>query len=432
MKILIVGGGGREHALAVRLHEDAVKQGVAEALHLYGAPGNPGMENLCTRVSIPADKVEELAAFAKAEAIDWMIIGPEVPLALGLADRCAELGLSVFGPMAAAAQMESSKSYAKKVMQECGIPTPRCEVFTNLSEALSYVRDMEPPIVIKADGLAAGKGVTIAHSREEAVATLQTMMADRTFGVAGDKVVIEEYLEGTELSVMAFVDQSGFVIMPAAQDHKAVFDGDQGPNTGGMGTFAPAVSATSQVMQKVREQVFERITDYFKQVGIVYRGVLFAGLMVVDEQPYVIEFNARFGDPETQVVLELLDSPLTDILAAVMADRVAHLDVQWSTGAAVCVVLTAQGYPGEYRTGDPITGLEQIPALGSADGSRVVRALHAGTARGDTGELITHGGRVMNIVAHAKNMAEAKEIVYAGVAAVDFVGKHYRRDIVKE
>lgn len=474
MKVLVVGGGGREHAIVKKLQRDALRKGTAATLELFAAPGNPGIAELAVCVPIAADDVHGLLAFAKERAVDLTIIGPEVPLALGVVDLFERAHLRIFGPNRKAAMLESSKSFAKMEMINAGVPTPRYETFTDLHKAMAYLQVMDGPIVVKADGLAAGKGVTVAQNRQEAEWALRQMMMAKSFGEAGEKVVIEQYLRGTEMSVMAFVDGSGYALMPPIKDHKSVLENDQGPNTGGMGTVTPVREASEPIMRVVREKIFGNMTAYFRRQHITYRGVLFAGVIILNQMAYVIEFNARFGDPETQLALELLDNDLLDVIDAVLEDRVATLDLRWSRDAAVCVVLTAGGYPAAYRKGDVIDGLDAVKPLEHPRplpepiplpvsppepepepagwrkwfGTKTPEethvqpamapyrpltayALHAGTALRDDGKLVTSGGRVLNIVGRGPTVAQARNIAYEAASLVRFHGKHLRTDIGK-
>ncbi|MCY0875715.1 MAG: phosphoribosylamine--glycine ligase [Firmicutes bacterium] len=471
MKVLVVGGGGREHAIIKKLQRDAMRKGNAETLKLFAAPGNPGIAQLAVCVPIAADDIQALLAFARDRAIDLTIVGPEVPLALGIVDLFEAAHLRIFGPRRQAAMLESSKSFAKLEMIRAGVPTPRYETFTDLHKAIAYLQVMDGPIVVKADGLAAGKGVTVAQNRQEAELAVRQMMLAHSFGEAGQKVVIEQYLRGTEMSAMAFVDGSGFALMPPIKDHKSIFANDEGPNTGGMGTVTPVREANETVMRIIREKVFGNLTTYFRKNHITYRGVLFAGIIVLNQMAYVIEFNARFGDPETQLALELLDNDLLEVIDAVLADRVADLDLRWSRDASVCVVLTSSGYPGHYRKGDVIDGLdlvkplehprplpEPIPlpvsppqaalepagwrkwfAAKSVDEPvqsekvpyRPVTAyvLHAGTATREDGKTITAGGRVLNVIGRGPTVAQARSIAYEAAGLIRFHGKYVRTDI---
>ena len=460
LNILVIGAGGREHAIVRKLNRDAALR-EDSTTRIFAAPGNPGMEEFATLVPIEVSDVEGLAEFAKRERIDLTIVGPEVPLVAGIADRFADLGLRVFGPTQDAAQMESSKAFAKGLMMKCGVPTARYEAFRDFDEAVAYVKEHGAPIVIKADGLAAGKGVTVAKTVNEAIDALTAIMLDKEFGDSGDIVVIEQFLVGRELSVMGFVDANGFALMPGIKDHKPVGDGDEGPNTGGMGTYSPVPYGTPDVIEKVHTRIFEPVLAELRKQGIVYRGVLFAGLMIVGDDPYVIEFNARFGDPETQVAMELLQTDLIRIIDAVLEDRVSTLDIKWSDSAAVCVVLASAGYPGAYRKGQVISGLQGLDlgaqSMGEPDASSVAKsefgfrsnsepiphrssqsdshtgshlyALHAGTARNSDGQFVTNGGRVLGVVGSGRTLADAYHIAYLGAGIVDFEGKFYRTDI---
>jgi len=422
MKILVIGSGGREHAIVRKLRRDEARSGHDRQLAIFAAPGNAGIFGMAECVPIAAEDIDALLQFARTERMDLTIVGPEAPLALGICDRFAEAGLRVFGPSQSAARIEASKSFARAQMAEAGVPSPAYRVFRELDAALAYVRAIAGPVVVKADGLAAGKGVTVAANAHEAEQALRAIMAERVFGQAGDEVVIEEFLAGRELSVLAFVDAGGYALMPAIEDHKQVQDGDRGPNTGGMGTYTPAYAATDAVMKAVREDVFDRMMAQWRRLGVVYRGVLFAGLMVVNGRPYVIEFNARFGDPETQIALELLDTDLLTVIDAVLADRVSGLTLSWSSDAALCIVLASEGYPEAPRKGDAISGLIDTD-------SSFVYTLHAGTAFDGEGRTVTSGGRVLNVVARGETIAQARARAYTVADAVVYAGKHYRTDI---
>ncbi len=422
MKILVIGSGGREHAIVRKLRRDEARAGDDRQLAIFAAPGNAGISGMAECVAIGAEDIDALLRFALTERIDLTIVGPEAPLAQGISDRFAEAGLRVFGPSQSAARIEASKSFARAQMAQACVPSPAYRVFRELDDAIAYVHAFAGPVVVKADGLAAGKGVTVAANATEAEQALRAIMAERVFGQAGDEVVIEEFLDGRELSVMAFVDANGYALMPAIEDHKQVGDGDQGPNTGGMGTYTPAYAATDTVMKSVREHVFDRMMAQWRRLGVVYRGVLFAGLMVVNGRPYVIEFNARFGDPETQLALELLDTDLLTVIDAVLADRVRELALSWSSDAALCVVLAAEGYPEAPRKGDAISGLIDTD-------SSFVYTLHAGTAFDGQGRTVTNGGRVLNVVARGGTIAQARARAYTVADSVVYDGKHYRTDI---
>jgi len=416
MKILVVGSGGREAALVW------AAQRSARSREVIAAPGNAGIAEQARCVSVKSDDIEGLVRLAKTEAADLVLIGPEVPLTLGLADRLGDVGIAAFGPSAAAAQLEGSKSFAKDFMRRYNIPTSGYQVCTHLEEALAAIAEFGAPVVIKADGLAAGKGVTVALTQAEAEQAARSIMAERVFGAAGDRVVVEEYLEGEEASVLAFCDGERVVPMLAAQDHKRVHDDDQGPNTGGMGAYAPAPVMTPELMTQVQREILEPTVRGMAADGAPYRGVLYAGLMITDRGPKVIEYNCRFGDPETQVVLPLLKSDLVDVALDCIHGRLDPGKVRWSDGAAVCVVVASGGYPGAFKKGLPIIGLDEAQKLPD------VSVWHAGTAV-EGGCFVTAGGRVLNIVATAPDLPEAVRRVYAAAGKIAFEGAHYRRDI---
>lgn len=416
MKILVIGSGGREHALVWKLAQSP------RVTALYGAPGNPGIESLARCVPVPADDLDGLKAFVLAEKIDLTVVGPEAPLARGIADEFRKAKLKIFGPTRGAAQIEASKSFAKDLMRRHSIPTAAAESFEELAPALRYLDAHPVPVVIKADGLAQGKGVMVAASREEARQAVTDMLENRRFGQAGRRVVIEEFLDGEELTVMAFTDGQTVVPMLPAQDHKRVGDGDIGPNTGGMGAYAPAPLGTPALRATVIDQVLRPVVNGLSRMGRPFQGVLYAGLMVVKGKPYVLEFNARFGDPETQVVVPLLKTDLADVLEAVVEHRLDQLSVQWHDSAAVCVVLTSGGYPGSYETGLPITGVPE------AQGTDNVLVFHAGTKRRGR-DLVTAGGRVLGITGLGPTLDLARQRAYQAVQAISFQGRHLRSDI---
>ncbi len=415
MRILIIGGGGREHALAWKL---AASPRVTE---IIAVPGNPGMASLARCVNMKTDDLEALADFAVAEGVDLTVVGPEAPLVAGLTDVFAARGLKVFGPSAAAAQLEGSKAFAKDIMARYGIPTAAYFTTTSSAAAKQYIREQGAPIVVKADGLAAGKGVVVAMTEAEALAAVDMMMEDKAFGDAGSVLVLEEMMVGEEASLLAFCDGKTVKAMVAAQDHKRVFDGDQGPNTGGMGTYAPAPVMTPTLVETAVKTVLEPMMAAMAAEGTPYQGCLYAGLMITDVGPRVVEFNARFGDPETQVVLPLLKSDLAEILLACAEGRLDEMNIEWSDGAAVCVVLASGGYPGDYKTGLPITGTEVAEASGAM-------VFHAGTQLVE-GQLATAGGRVLGVVACGADIASAQKATYEAVEHIHFPEAHYRRDI---
>ena len=415
MRILVVGGGGREHALVWKLAQSP------RVTKVYCAPGNPGIAAQAECVNISADNVKALCGFALEHNIDLTVIGPEKPLTDGIVDYFAARGLKVFGPGREAAQLEGSKSFAKERMQRYGVPTADFAVFDSASAARAYIEARGTGIVVKADGLAAGKGVVVAETTAEALQAIDEIMLKKVHGDAGCQVVLEERLVGEEASLLAFTD--GFTVVPmvAAQDHKRVGDGDTGPNTGGMGAYAPAPVMTPELLSEVQQTILQPMIDGLRNEGILYQGCLYAGLMMTATGPKVIEFNARFGDPETQVVLPLLDGDLLPVLEACIDGTLAETGVRWKKGATVCVVLAAGGYPGEYRKGDAIAGL----AAAEAQGAMV---FHAGTAlHGDA--VVTNGGRVLGVTALADDIAAAVAKVYPAVELIKFAGLQYRKDI---
>ena len=415
MRVLVVGGGGREHALVWKLAQSPRVE------KLYCAPGNPGIAGLAECVDIPADNIRALCGFAKEHEIDLTVVGPEKPLTDGIVDYFNAEGLKIFGPSQDAAQLEGSKTFAKELMRKYKIPTADFAVFSTAAAARSYVEEKGTGLVVKADGLAAGKGVVVAETAEEAIAAIEAIMQKKVFGDAGNQVVLEERLLGEEASLLAFTDGMTVVPMVAAQDHKRVGDGDTGPNTGGMGAYAPAPVVTPELLEQIRREILQPVVDGMRQEGILYRGCLYAGLMMTAEGPKVIEFNARFGDPETQVVLPLLEGDLLPVLEACMDGTLAEHQVSWRLEAAVCVVAAAGGYPGDYRKGDVIHGLEKAAAKGAV-------VFHAGTAHTAQG-TVTHGGRVLGVTAVAENIAGAVNKVYPAIAEIQFAGMHYRKDI---
>ena len=418
MNILVIGGGGREHTLAWKLAQSP------SATKLYAIPGNPGMAAVAECVSgISIEDNEAVVDFAKEHAIDLAVIGPEVPLTNGIVDAFEAAGILAFGPRKAAAELEGSKAFSKGLMKKYGIPTAKYEVFTDAEAAKDYVRQEGAPIVIKADGLAAGKGVIVAETCDEALAAVADIMEDQEFGAAGNRVVIEEFMEGEEASLLCFTDGETIVPMISSQDHKRAYDGDKGPNTGGMGTYAPAPVMTPAMIEATKEKILKPVIAAMKQEGRTYQGCLYAGLMITKDGPKVVEFNARFGDPETQVVLPLLKSDLVDIMVACAKGdgSLKDLDIAWSDGAAVCVVLASGGYPKSYRKGYEITGLDEAEKLGC-------HVFHAGTAERD-GSVVTAGGRVLGVVAEAADVRAAVDKAYQGVNVIDFKDKMFRHDI---
>jgi phosphoribosylamine--glycine ligase len=416
MKVLVIGGGGREHALVWKIAQSPLVEKV------YCAPGNPGIGSIAENLPLAVDDLPGLLAFARREAIDLTVVGPELPLSLGIVDLFEEYGLKVFGARRNAAIIEASKAFSKDLMKKYHVPTAAYEVFTEVEPAVAFIDRVGLPIVIKADGLAAGKGVIIAQSREEAVEAVTDMLSGNAFGAAGSRVVIEEFLRGEEASFLAFTDGRNIIPLASAQDHKAVFDGDAGPNTGGMGAYSPAPVVTPAIHEKAMAEVMRRTVDGMAAEGRPYRGVLYAGLMIDGDQVKTLEFNARFGDPECQPLLMRMKSDIVPILLAVAEGDIGGMQIEWHDQAAVCVVMASGGYPGDYRKGDAIHGLDraaEIPDL-------VV--FHAGTAERD-GQLVTSGGRVLGVTGRGDTVQAAITRAYEGVDAIQWDGVHYRTDI---
>lgn len=414
LKVLVVGGGAREHTLVWKLSQSPA---VAE---IFTAPGNAGTGLIAGNIDIKPTDIDALARFASEENIGLTVVGPEASLADGIADLFQSHQIPIFGPTRGAAEIESSKVFSKELMQKYGIPTARSETFTSFTEAKDYVKTQSSPIVIKADGLAAGKGAIVAGSTEEALKALSKVMAQRVFGGAGDRVLVEECLVGREVSLLALTDGKAVVPMMPACDYKRAGDGDEGPNTGGMGSYCPPGFFGEDMIDMVQRTILEPTVRALAEEGRPYKGVLYAGLMITDDGPKVIEFNARFGDPETQAILPLLKSDLAELMMAVVEERLDAVDIQWSDGACVGVVLASGGYPGEYETGLPIAGLDAV------DEDIVV--FHAGT-KADDGVILTDGGRVLTVVGTGKDIADARDRVYANIPRIRFEGCHYRKDI---
>ena len=412
MNILVIGSGGREHALYWKLSESPQTE------QIYAIPGNPGMG---ASAAIALDDHAAILRFVKEHEIGLVVVGPEVPLMNGLVDELEAAGIRAFGPRANAAEIEGSKSFAKDLMKKYGIPTARYEVFTAAEPARAYIRQEGAPIVVKADGLAAGKGVIVAMTEQEALDAVDAIMEDHSFGDAGARVVIEEFMEGEEASLLAFTDGTTIRPMISAQDHKRAYDGDRGPNTGGMGTYAPASVMTPEMTERAVEEILKPTIAAMAKEGRVYRGCLYLGLMVTADGPKVVEFNARFGDPETQVVLPLLDSDLVAIMCACADGTLADVPIRWKDGAAVCVVLASGGYPGHYEKGQEIHGLADAEAMGAL-------VFHAGTAMKD-GKLVTNGGRVLGVVGRGADISSAVDAAYAAATKISFKDAYYRKDI---
>lgn len=416
MKVLVIGSGGREHVLVWKLVQSK------KVTRVYCMPGNAGIGRVAENVSGKIDDFESIKQFVKKEKIEYTIVGPEAPLVEGIVDSFRKDGLAIFGPDAKASRLEGDKAFAKSFMKKYRIPTAQYQVCRSLPDAERIIREMGAPVVVKASGLAAGKGVIICQTAEEARHAAKQMLEDKKFGSAGDEIVIEEMLAGEEVSIIAFCDGKALFNLLPSQDHKRVFDNDEGPNTGGMGAYAPAPVVTREVMKKIEEEIFNRFLDGVNKEGFDFRGVIYFGLMITSQGPKVLEFNVRFGDPETQVILPLLDADLLEIIEAANNKRLA----QWkeehrecvSNRSAVCIVLASGGYPGSYAQGKKICGLEEQDPL----------VFHAGTVMKD-GSFVTSGGRVLGITAVSSNLKEAIDEAYKKVLKIYFDGMHYRKDI---
>ncbi len=416
MKILVIGSGGREHALVWKLAQSPRTRA------LYCAPGNPGIARYANCLPVKADDIQGLLNFAVREKVDLTVVGPEGPLTLGIVDRFHSAGCPIIGPGQKAAEIESSKVYAKRFMEKHGIPTAPAGIFEDPQTAVEYIRRRRGPVVVKADGLAAGKGVVVAKDANEAIGAVDRIMRKKEFGEAGNRVVIEDRLEGEEVSVLIFTDGKNVIPMPPSQDHKRARDGDEGPNTGGMGAYSPTEIASDELLRRIRREVIEPTVEGLSREGRPFRGILYAGMMLTREGPRVLEFNARFGDPETQVILVRLETDLVEILEALAAGRLDQIETRWRAGAAVCVVVAAKGYPGDYETRRPITGIE------NAESGRGVMVFHAGTSIEEK-RLVTAGGRVLGVTAIGADLTEARGAAYKAIGQIHFEGMQFRTDI---
>lgn len=416
MKVLVIGNGGREHAICWKL---SLSQKVEE---IYCANGNAGISRIAKQINIKMNNFKALSEFVKFQGIDLTIVGPEVPLSDGIVDYFEDLGLKIFGPNKKAALLEASKIFAKEFMQRNNIPTANFAVFDDSKQALKYIQKNETPLVIKADGLAAGKGVFVCLTHDEAVLTVKNIMDDLIFGQAGKRIVIEEYLEGEEASILAFTDGKTVIPMVSAQDHKQAFDGDIGPNTGGMGVYSPAPIITDQVMHQIEEKILQPSINGLIDEGIRYVGVIYIGLMITNDGPHVLEYNARFGDPETQAILPRLKTDLIEIIQACLEKRLADIKIEWDNRACLCVVLCSGGYPDKYLTGLEISGLDE------AEDIRDVLIFHAGTVKNND-KILTNGGRVLGITALGENIEKAQGLAYLSVQKIHFNSMYYRKDI---
>jgi phosphoribosylamine--glycine ligase len=416
MKVLVIGGGGREHALVWKIAQSPLVEKV------FCAPGNAGIAGQAECVAIKVDDIDGLLDFARKEQIGLTVVGPELPLTLGIVDRFREAGLMIFGADSKAAQIEGSKSFSKDLMAKYGVPTAAYGTFTDADQAIAFIRAQGAPIVVKADGLAAGKGVIVAQTEEEAVAAVKDILCEGAFGSAGSKVVVEEFLEGEEASFLAFTDGERIVPLASSQDHKAVFDGDTGPNTGGMGAYSPAPVVTEEIHGKIIDEVLRPTIAGMAAEGCPYSSIIYAGLMIKDGRIKVLEFNARFGDPETQPLLARLKSDIVPVLMACARGDLSGVELEWHDKAAVCVVMAAGGYPGSYEKGLKIDGLDKAGAIDD------VVVFHAGTVLKD-GNVVTSGGRVLGVTGLGTTVTEAIDKAYQGVKAITWPKVHYRSDI---
>ncbi len=421
MRILVIGSGGREHALCWKIAQSK------EVETVYALPGNPGITRLEKGKCLPGGvkDFELIKQYIKTEKIDLVVVGPEDPLASGITNELSKDGIPVFGPSAEASKLEASKSFAKQLMKEHNIPTAKYEVFSDIESAKNYIKSTGVPIVIKADGLAAGKGVTVAHDEQIAFKALNEIMVQKVFGKSGETVVIEEYLKGEEASILAFSDGKNILPLASSQDHKPVFDNDEGPNTGGMGAYSPAPVVTSDVEEKIKNKILIPAINAMAQRGIPFKGILYAGLMIIGTDPYVVEFNVRFGDPETQAILPRMKSDIVPLFLSCVNGTLDKCSIEYHDFACVTVVLASGGYPGNYEKGKLITGIEE------AEKDPNIVVFHAGTIEKDH-KIFTNGGRVLNITGWDSDLKKATERVYSAIDKIYFEGMHYRKDIAKK
>ncbi|WP_250673777.1 phosphoribosylamine--glycine ligase [Paraclostridium ghonii] len=414
MNVLVVGSGGREHAICYNLIKNS------KVNQIYCAPGNAGISKIAQCLNIKDSDIDNLCKFAKENKIDLTIVGPEVPLVNGIVDKFEKENLRIFGPNKKCAMLEGSKSFSKEFMIKNNIPTAKYKEYTDLNEAIDEIDSFGYPVVIKADGLAAGKGVVIAKDKEEGINALKEMMSDKKFGSAGEKIVVEEFLKGIETSILAFVDNNTIVPMESAKDHKKIYDNEEGPNTGGMGTFSPSNIYDEKLSQIVKKEVLDKTLKGFKSDKLNYKGILFIGLMITEDGPKVLEYNVRFGDPETQSVLLRLETDLIEIIEAILENRLDEIEIKYDKKNAVCVMLTSGGYPESYENGKVITGLENM--------DEDIILFHSGTKIIDN-KLVTNGGRVIGVSAKGNSLEEASKKVYENIEKIKFEGMHYRTDI---
>jgi len=416
LKVLVIGSGGREHALVWKLSQST------KVAKIFCAPGNTGIAEIAECLDIKADDIDALLNFAKYEGIDLTVVGPEVPLTAGIVDTFVKAERRIFGPDKSGARLEGSKVFAKDFMRKYGLPTAEYKTFTSYLHAEEYIRLKGAPVVIKADGLAAGKGVFVCDNTDEAVDSLRLIMRDKAFGDAGSRVVVEQCLKGEEASFMILTDSKTVVPLATSQDHKTIFDGDKGPNTGGMGAYSPAPVITKSLHSKIMKTVVDPMMKGLKREGINYRGVIYAGLMICEGRPYVLEFNCRFGDPETQPILMRLESDLFDMLKATSEGKLKDVQVSWKDDTAVCVVISSKGYPGTYEKGKEIIGLDELK------GKRGTMIFHSGTSL-NKGKLVTSGGRVLGVTSLGKDIQTARQNAYKAIEKIHFEGMHFRTDI---
>jgi phosphoribosylamine---glycine ligase len=417
MKVIVVGSGAREHALIWKLAQSP------KVTALFAAPGNAGTAAIATNLDIKVSDFAALAAAVKANRIDLVVVGPEGPLVDGIVDYFNKLDIPIFGPDRAAAQLEGSKAFAKQLFQQNHIPCAHSETFSDLQQARAYIQKVGPPLVIKADGLAAGKGVIMAETSQQALEGVTAMMEGKAFGAAGEKVIIEEWLRGKEMSFFAISDGKSFLPLAPACDYKRALDGDQGLNTGGMGNYSPTIFYNPALEQKTISAIIQPTIMAMAQMGHPFRGILYAGLMIDDNQPKLLEYNVRFGDPECQVILPRLSSDLMDIILGVLNGNLETVKAVWNSDPCVAVVIASGGYPGSYRTGLPVSGLDQV--------DKDILVFHAGTKINEKGQIVTNGGRVFTIVASAPTIEEARAKIYANISRIKFEGAQYRRDIAQ-
>jgi phosphoribosylamine---glycine ligase len=416
MQVLVIGGGGREHALVWKIKQSPRVQ------KIFCAPGNAGIAEIAENISIAADDIKGLLKFALQNEIGLTVVGPEQPLVKGIVDQFEEKGLRIFGPNARAAELEGSKSFSKDIMKKYELPTAEYKTFNSAGDAKKYIEIKNCPLVVKADGLAGGKGVLLCQTTDEALAAVESIMGKRSFGEAGDQIVVEEFLEGEEVSVLAFCDGQSILLMDSAQDHKAAYDGDKGPNTGGMGAYSPAPIFTETMKQKVRDRIMLPMIRAMQQEGRPYKGILYAGLMLTKTGPQILEFNARFGDPETQPLIARMDSDIVPIFQACIDGTLDQCPLEWKNESSVCVVMASKGYPNSYEKGKPISGFKDANSLPG------VMVFHAGTKQQD-GEVLTSGGRVLGVTATGETISNAISRAYEAVEKIQWDGIHYRKDI---